>query len=98
MVEIEVVPRANGFFAAFVDGREVCVSRTPLLAAARVLRQQGTAPSAVLCMRHQGSRTIALRSTVGYAAKMGVDETDLRFRPYRAGPRHGREPAQEPED
>jgi hypothetical protein len=51
------------------------VSTKPFLTAARVLLAEGIDSGTVLRMRHQGSATIALSSTVGAAAKLTIDES-----------------------
>ena len=76
-------------YAACVEGRELCQSRTPFFAAARVLQDEGVDPATPIQMRHQGSREVGLHSTVGEAAKWTVEETDLepmRFRKYHPHP------------
>jgi hypothetical protein len=75
-------------FSASVDGRTiVTASVTPLLDAARVLAAEGHDPATILVLRHAGSATDALRSTIGAAAKLTVvEEGDgaPRFRPWKA--------------
>jgi hypothetical protein len=56
------------------------LSRVVFLDAARVLTAEGAEPATVLQMRHDGSATVALRSTVGTAAGLTVLEGDLRPR------------------
>jgi hypothetical protein len=77
-----------GRFEARLDGELLCAARTPLLSAARVLLDRGASPTDTITMRHAGSHTVAMRSTVGVAAKLTVDETSgngtPRFRPYDA--------------
>jgi hypothetical protein len=84
---IQVVVRALGLgrFVAVVDGRELCVSGTPLLSAARTLRAEGIPDNIRLEMVHEGSKVVALRSTVGAAAGRRVSETQgaPRFVPWR---------------
>jgi hypothetical protein len=62
-------------FAAAVDGRTI-VSRsaTPPLDAARVLLSEDVDPTTRLVMRHAGADHDALRSTVGFAAKLTVKD------------------------
>lgn len=62
----------------------ITTSRTPFLSAARALIERGHSPDAVLTMSHEGSDTVALRSTLGAAAGLRVVENDT------AGPRFGR--------
>jgi hypothetical protein len=76
-------------FQAFLGERLICESKTPFLSAARVLLREGVAPDTPLTMTHQGSSTVSLRSTVGVAAGLVVDETEKsapRFKPYREFP------------
>ncbi|MEY9752624.1 hypothetical protein [Bradyrhizobium yuanmingense] len=55
------------------DDRIVCVSRQPLLDAARALLKAGEAPSTVLVMVHEVSPSIiALKSSIGVAAALDV--------------------------
>jgi hypothetical protein len=64
---------------------------TPFLDAARVLAAKGVDPAAIIVMRHQGANYDALRSTVGAAAKLRVNDTETgrprfsRFVPWNAG-------------
>jgi hypothetical protein len=67
----------RGRFQARVDGRVlVASSRTPFCDAARALLAEGVDPAARIEMRHAGSSTNALASTVGGAAKVKVEEGD----------------------
>jgi hypothetical protein len=64
-----------------VDGRVLVAStRQPLLDAARVLAAEGWDPATVIVLRHEGSATDSLRSTVGAAAKLAAVETASRPR------------------
>jgi hypothetical protein len=79
-----------GVFAAKVDGRLICRSRTPFCTSARLLIERGYAPGAIMVMRHVGNSTDALIATIGAAARLTVEEGDRepRFRfwkPFRAG-------------
>ena len=60
-------------FDGYVDGRRI-VSRStqPFLDAARLLVAQGVDPNEEFVMRHPGPEHDALRSTIGYAAKLTV--------------------------
>jgi hypothetical protein len=71
----------GGRYRARLDSRVlVRASHTPLLAAARVLLDEGVDPSAPLVMRHAGRDYDALTSTVGTAAKLTVRESPkLKF-------------------
>lgn len=88
MVEImiEVRPTGHGRFTASTDGEVLCVSRTPLLSAARVLLQRGADPGSVIAMRHVGSQVTAMRGTVGAAARLTIEKSDMhpmRFRVWK---------------
>jgi hypothetical protein len=57
----------------------LCRSAQPLLDGARALLAAGCDPSAALVMRREGSDLDALRTRVGVAAGLTVDETNIRF-------------------
>jgi hypothetical protein len=82
---VSEVTGRTGYYKANLLGNStpICVSRTPLLSAARVLFSMGCRPSMKLVMRHDGSKTISLRSTIATAAALTVEETKFgpRFRP-----------------
>jgi hypothetical protein len=69
---IEIVPAGGDRFHAYVGGRKLCTSRTPFLTAARILLRNGLPPETPIVMRHKGSATISLRSTVGAASSLSV--------------------------
>lgn len=87
-MEIIVTEVGPARFAARLNGELLCTSRTPLLSAARELQRRGVRDSAEIGMRHAGSTIIAMRTTVGAAARLTVAERDHgngpRFEPYRA--------------
>lgn len=88
VMEIVVRPSLSGRcrFEAVYAGEVLAVSRTPLLAAARELQRRGVRENAGLIMRHEGSAVVAMRSTVGAAARLSVYEPDcgaMRFRAFR---------------
>jgi hypothetical protein len=76
--------RQPSTFTASVDGEVLGVFRTPMLSSARILLERGASPDDQLTMSHAGSATVAMRSTVGVAAKLTVkeDNSGPRFRPY----------------
>lgn len=84
---ISIIVRSvgRGRFAAFLDGRMLCVSETPLLSTARVLQAEGVPATTRLEMVHDGSAIVAMRTTVGVAAGLRVSETGSmpRFVPWR---------------
>jgi hypothetical protein len=68
------------FEARLEDGRMIVrASRTPFCDAARRLLDEGVDPGTQLIMRHAGSETDALRSTVRVAAKLTVDNQKTVF-------------------
>jgi hypothetical protein len=80
----------RGIYDARHDGRLLCTSsRSPLLAAARVLLAEGVDPQARIVMRREGSDVDCLSSTIGAAAKLSVEDNDVgkptfrRFRDHR---------------
>ena len=81
--------RLHGRFVATLDGRQLCISRQPLLDAARVLLADGIDPETPIATRHAGSDFDAMTSTVGTAARWTVEEgntvspTLRRWRPFR---------------
>jgi len=76
-------------FDGFVDGRLV-VSRTtqPLLDACRVLLGEGVDPATRMVLRHAGQDYDALRSTVGAAARLTIEEGERppTFRRWKPSP------------
>jgi hypothetical protein len=84
-IEIEVTPHLEGRvhrerFEARVGERLLCVSRQPLLDAARLLIREGHDPATRLVMKHAGSTTTAMTTTVGIAARFTVED-GVRDRP-----------------
>jgi hypothetical protein len=57
----------------------LCRSAQPLLDGARALLAAGCDPSAMLVMRREGGNLDALRTRVGVAVGLTVDETNIRF-------------------
>lgn len=98
MTHLIMRPLGNGRYRAVRSDGLICVeSRTPFFDAARFLLKIGTPPDTELTCSHLGSDTVAMRSTVGEAAKWTIQESGGRTRrapwkPY-AGPRAG-----DPED
>ena len=82
--------RLHGKFVAALDGRQLCVSRQPLLDAARVLLAEGVDPETPIATRHAGAGFDAMASTVGAAARWTVREdettspTFVRWKPFPA--------------
>lgn len=86
--------RLHGQFVATLDGRRLCISHEPLLAASRILLAAGVDPADAIAMRHQGAAFDALTATIGAAARLTVEEGEKvgpRSRPWRpfAGVRVG---------
>lgn len=81
---ITAAPAGRGRYHASVDGRYICSTRQPFLDAARCLAAQGIDPSTPIALVHAGSDTISMRSTIGVAAGLSVEEGDrLTLRRYR---------------
>ena len=75
MLTIIVSPAGRGNFVAHLDGRQLCnATRSPFLTAARQLLSEGVDPDTKIIMRHAGSDTDCLTSTIGKAAKLCVLE------------------------
>ena len=68
--------RLHGKFVVTLDGRQLCISREPLIAAARALLADGIDPETPIATRHAGSDFDAMTSTVGTAAKWTVRENE----------------------
>ena len=79
-ITVAPIPTRPGYYTARCDGRLLCRSRQPFLDGARELLAAGQSATAVIAMKHAGSRVEALRSTVGAAAQLTV-ETDEQGRP-----------------
>jgi hypothetical protein len=93
MLTIIVSPADGGNFVAHLDGRPLCnATRSPFLTAARQLLSEGVHPETKVIMRHAGSDTDCLASTIGVAAKLSVkeDRGRLRFVPWEPFPRRVR--------
>jgi len=86
-VFVASTPRRTGRYVARLGekGRVLCISTKPFLDAARRLMDLGFDPSATLVMHHAGSETECLRSTIGAAATLTVEDTQYgpRFRPWK---------------
>lgn len=74
--------------AALMAGSSSSGHRRPFCEGARVLLAEGCDPAARFVMRHDGSTADALRSTVGVAAKLMVEEGDRvpQFRRWKPSP------------
>lgn len=81
---IHVTPLGRGRYAARLNGRLLCESRTPLLSAARALLREGVAEDTILTMSHEGTSVVSLRAPIGVAAALAVVESE------REGPRFTR--------
>jgi hypothetical protein len=76
---ITIAEAAPGRHEARLGQVLLCKSAQPLLDGARALLAMGCDPSAALVMRREGSDLDALRTRVGVAAGLTVDETNIRF-------------------
>lgn len=74
-ITVEEIGLRRGLFAAHMDERTLAVSRTPLFSAARVLIDEGHSPDDEICMQHIDSATVSIKTTVGVAARLSVEET-----------------------
>jgi hypothetical protein len=91
-IHITVSPAGGERFHARAQERHLCTSRTPFLSAARVLMKEGVDPDTPITLGHDGSATVSLRSTIGQAARLTVEESDRsgpRFVPYHPFQRAG---------
>lgn len=82
MLVIEIEPVGKGKFTARLlpHRRGLLTSRQPFLNSCRLLLARGLAgPKDRVVMRYAGSNDDALRSTVGAAAKLAVNEAGPRF-------------------
>jgi hypothetical protein len=87
---VSPIRTSPGRFQARREGTDellVDSSRQPFVDAARVLVGKGYNPAGVLEMKHQGSDIIALRASLGKAARLSVEEgvNGPRFVPLRKG-------------
>jgi hypothetical protein len=87
MTEIVIVVRATadkcGKFDAFHEGRYLCTSTSPFIAAARILITHGYDPESIAIMRHDGVDADALTGRLGTVA--GCDDVEPA-RPRRRKP------------
>jgi len=89
LVIVAPITRRPGYYTARCDGRLLCRSRQPFLDSARELIAAGYPADAIMVMRHADSAFESLRSTIGTAARLTVENTEQGkpdFRPWR-GPR-----------
>ena len=70
--------RLHGKFVVTLDDRQICISRQPLLDAARILIKEGIDPATPIATRHAGAGFDAMTSTVGAAAKWTVKENEIQ--------------------
>ncbi|WP_128755035.1 hypothetical protein [Methylobacterium sp. GXF4] len=87
-MNITVSPAGKGRYYARLGDRLLTTSYTPFFSAARVLKAEGVRWDEPLTMTHEGSETICLRSTIGEASMLTVEDNDrgLNLRPYRPNP------------
>ncbi len=83
-MNITVRHLGDGRYAALLNGRVLCKSKTPFFTAARKLQREGIPDDTTISMLHEGADLVTLRSTVGYAAGNIVVES------YTDGPKFGR--------
>jgi hypothetical protein len=76
IVIVAPLDRRGRFSARLIDGRPlVSSSCLPFCEAARELVRLGYPPELVLLMPHEGSSVVALRSIIGTAAKLTVEDS-----------------------
>lgn len=93
-ITITAAPAERGRYHASVEGRYLVTSRSPFLDAARVLAAQGLDPVTQIALVHAGSDRITMRSTVGIAAGLVIEEGErLALRRYRPPSAVGGSPA-----
>ena len=87
-IVITVTPdQRPGRYRAYIETetKPLCVSRQPFLDGARKLIARGHDSETILAMRWAGAKNWALRSSLGAAAKLTVDEhngTFAKWKPY----------------
>lgn len=74
-MRVIIEPASSATWHMTVDNEHLGVSRTPLLSAARKLLARGIEPATELEMLRRGSETVAMRTTVGVAARLTVKES-----------------------
>jgi len=78
------------YYRVRLSGEEVLPkARTPFFSTARELLRRGYDPKTVLEMRHANRTTVALRQTIGEAARWTVEENDKTgpiIKPYKPYP------------
>lgn len=87
-MNITISPTGRGEHHVRLNDRLITTSYTPLFSAARILLDEGVPKDEHLTMTHEGSETICMRTTVGAAARLTVQDNSrgFGFRPYRPGP------------
>lgn len=84
-ITIKECPGNTSYFFAYLDGKKICCSRTPLLTCARIFQRAGVSDDEEILM-YTGDRDYwSLRSTVGKAAKWVLQEHPkygFRWKPY----------------
>jgi hypothetical protein len=90
-IDLVLVPvdKLGRFKAEAHGGILTKATRQPFFEAARELRAAGVSPETELTASHAGSKIVAMRSTVGAAAKWTIEERDrggLRKRLWRPFP------------
>jgi hypothetical protein len=78
---IRITSCGDARYRAEADGQELCVSTTPFCSGARRLLDLGYSADEPIVLRHEGSETDCLVSTIGVAAGPGVNERTGREMP-----------------
>jgi hypothetical protein len=83
-------PKRPGVFIASLEGKTLCISRTPLADAARVLLKMGFPPATLVTMRHEGANhdsfvpeTLANWGARSYVEREKGTVTIVPYEPYR---------------
>lgn len=71
-MRLDVRKLSQTLYEASVNGEVLCLSRTPLLTAARLLMRRGVDPNTELRMVRLGSNVTIMRSRIGDAAELAV--------------------------
>lgn len=83
-------------FIAVRRGRQLCISKQPLLDCARILMREGALPDDTIAIRHDGDAYDAMTARIDIAARTTVRETEThgpRFVRWEAFPsRRGQPP------
>lgn len=86
-------PKRPGVFVASLEGKTLCISRTPLADGARQLIKLGFPPATLVTMRHHGSNhdSFVPETLANWAARAFVETANgprlIEWRPFTGMPR-----------